>query len=157
VRAKNVGALTQNGANEEGNPAGFEIWDTATNTVEWVELHEAPTYHTMPVESRDEIDMVLAEPAKPNTIIRYRCAADLIPSQEQLLRAEAIGADLLYDPPRLERVSRVDPEEAPPEIVNQPHRLIDLWASKQEPPLDAEAVAAMHEEYDLSIAGASSQ
>ena len=148
-----VGALAQNSHDETGNPAGFEIWNTATNEVEWIELDEAPRYFTVPVESPEEIDLVLAEPRKPNTIIRYQCAEGIMPTQEQLMRAEAARVDLDYYAPRLERMSRVDAEEAPPEIIDQPHRLIDLWASKQEPEMEPARIAAMHEEYDRSFAG----
>ncbi len=42
-----VGALRQLNHGEEGNPQGFEIYDTDSNEVEWVELREAPQYRTL--------------------------------------------------------------------------------------------------------------
>ncbi|HUT58703.1 MAG TPA: metallophosphoesterase, partial [Phycisphaerae bacterium] len=45
-----VGAIMQHNFGEEGNPAGFEVWNTETNETEWVELDAAPRYQTTTID-----------------------------------------------------------------------------------------------------------
>lgn len=49
-----VGAIRQLNFGEEGNPQGFEIWDSVTNEVQWIELETAPKFTSVEWE-RGEI------------------------------------------------------------------------------------------------------
>jgi len=137
-----VGALRQLTFGEEGNPAGFEVWDTETNATEWVELDAAPRYRTL------EIGSGQMPPEKPegneHLKIRYTCAG-IMGGNEAVRRLEAAGIEVEHLVDREERTQRA---EVPEGIVHKPHDLIRLFASTQNPPPSEERVARMLRLYD---------
>lgn len=62
-----VGALRQLNHGESGNPAGFELWNTETNAVEWIELDAAPRYRTVEMTEAGAIPT-----AEPGEILRVQ-------------------------------------------------------------------------------------
>jgi len=136
-RGTYVGALMQHNFGEEGNPAGFEIYDTETAEVEWVELDAAPKYRTVRVrgendERPDGLDNL-------NNILRVRFE-DHQPSADEIRRLESQGVRVEQVVEAVERVQRVD---VPAGIMDKPHDLIRLWAEAQTPPFEQERVERM--------------
>ena len=137
-----IGALRQNDFGFEGDPAGFETWDSETGATEWVELDAAPTYRTL------EIGSGQMPPEKPEgnerLKIRYTCGG-IIGGNEAVSRLEAAGMEVEHIIDREERTQRA---EVPEGIIHKPHELIDLWVGTQTPPIEGERLAAMHEMHD---------
>ena len=142
-----VGAFRNLSHNEEGNPAGFEIWDSVTGETEWVELDAAPKYQTIPVASLDE-------PAPSgydlkNTVTRVDFGID--PDPAEVARLEAMGVEVRIIKGRDERIVRAVVDES---IVHNARGLIDLWAKAQNPPVTPERMTRMSTAYDRMVADA---
>jgi len=116
-----VGALRQLNHGEEGNPAGFEIWDTETGAVEWIELNAAPRYRTVEVREGEEIPK-----AAPNEILRVK-TIDWKPSRLVAAEIEAAGVTIMPMIEKAERVARGD--ELTTGALNDPFELLAVWCS----------------------------
>lgn len=114
-----VGALRQLNHGEEDNPAGFEIWDSTTNEVEWVELDKAPRYRTVFARPSDSI-------REPNENERMRVRFEGQPDRALVRQLEAVGARVEIVLPREDRIARGG--EIPPGALSDPLALLDLWA-----------------------------
>ena len=136
-----IGALHQQNYGAEGNPAGFEIWDSETNKTEWVELDAAPRYRTVVVREGEPIPE-----QQPNEHLKVRFDGPV--EFEHVRRLEAEGAQVEQILEREERVARA---EVPPGILDDPHGLIDLWAGQQVPALESGRREAMEKVYDEVI------
>jgi len=133
-----VGALRQLNFGEEGNPAGFEIFDTETRETEWVELDAAPTYRTVEVSNPN---LMPGKRTNEHLRIRYVGTQPIDPSViAELERNEDTQLEVIV--PRQERIQRA---EVPAGIADDPHGLIGLWAGTQNPPVEA---APLNQMYD---------
>jgi DNA repair exonuclease SbcCD nuclease subunit len=141
-----IGALMQQGFGEEGNPAGFEIYDTDTGAVEWVELDAAPRYRTVKSESAN----VKITP-NANEHLRVIFTGDTAPSPEAIRRMESDGIRVEQVVAQEERVRRA---EVPAGIADNPHGLIDLWTGTQNPVFERPRVDRMRRTFDLVTADA---
>jgi len=135
-----IGALRQLTFGEEGNPAGFEIWDTETGAVEWVELGAAPVHRTTILRPGDPFDVVMDSSVKQR--VRFE---GKIPSAETVHKLEGLGVQVETIVPVQERVRRAN---VPDGIINDPHALIGLWAEHQEPRIEGDRLARMLTVYD---------
>ena len=132
-----IGALRQMSHGEEGNPRGFEIFDTLTREVEWVDI-DSPIYRTA--------EWVEGDPAPEpipgtGTIERLRILCnEWRPSMAEIKHAERDGATVVLDLIRPERVARAEIDSA--DLFN-PDKLIRIWARTQNPPVGEETVEAM--------------
>lgn len=141
-----VGALRQLNFGEEGNPAGFEVWDSKTNQTEWVELDAAPRYWTA-------IDSAMRpEGWHEKDLMRVRFV-EVNPLPETVKRLEFAGVVVEQILDRPERTSRA---EVPAGVIESPHALIDLWAHTQNPPVNDGKLTAMHATFDRVFADKSS-
>ena len=136
-----VGALRQLNFGEEGNPAGFELWDSETGAVEWVELSAAPRYRTITVPAGQTCAAV--EPSDAERL-RYRFEGGP-PDPVLVAELENAGYSVESIVTAVERVRRA---EVPAGIASNPHAMIDLFASVAEPPIGAERLAGMHRAHD---------
>lgn len=134
-----VGALMQGNHGEAGNPAGFEIWDTETGAVEWVELSEADRYETVEVRPGEPIPM-----ARPGWRTRAQCVG-WTPSRAECHAPEASGVRVQYAVEELERAARGGEIDAGA-VAADPHAIIRLWAEHNG--IDAERAAALIEAHD---------
>ena len=139
-----VGALRQLNFGEEGNPAGFEVWDSESGAVEWVELDAAPRYRTVEVGPGD-LDYLPPE-AGENERLRVRYVGHDTFPMEDIKRLEADGVQVEQIVERKERVRRAEVREG---VVDSPHGLIDLWAENLNKAVD---VPRMHRVFDLVTA-----
>lgn len=116
-----VGALRQLNFGEEGNPAGFEIYDTETKEVEWIELEAAPKYHTIPWLKGQE---------RPVASSQYErvVATGWTPAADDIRSIEETGARVEIVTDRVERVARA---EIKPGILEDKVGLLDLYLSVQ--------------------------
>jgi len=123
------GALLQNNHGEEGNPAGFEIWDTCADSTEWVELTAAPIYETITIDRAELVPQSIMPDSKIITRIVYD---GFTPDPIDVKHMESIGftVDQVID--RQERTRRA---EVPDGVVDSPHALIGLWCDVQNPPI----------------------
>lgn len=121
-----IGAFRQLNFGEEGNQAGFEVWDSETNEFEWVELDAAPKYRTVVVDDNDTSPVT----QNANEKLRVRIEPDVAMStdREAIKRLESEGVTVERIVMAEESVSRV---EIPEGVTNDPHKLIDLWAGTQ--------------------------
>jgi len=138
-----VGALRQLNYGEEGNPAGFEIWNSETNETEWVELHYAPEYRTVMYDSRNPSPVVSVKGER----LKVQIVGDV--DHAEVRKMESIGIQVEHIIEREERVARA---EVPPGILDDPHGLIDLWAGQQEPTLEPARRERMLAVYDKVFA-----
>jgi len=121
-----IGAFRQLNYGEEGNPAGFEIYDTVTQVIEWIELDAAPRYFTY------DNDALLSDPDHPpQDHVRIRVTQDDGP--EQIKYLESQGFTILHEIEREERTAR---PEIPEGVLQSPQELIKLWSTTQEFPPD---------------------
>jgi len=143
-----IGALRQNDFGFEGDPAGFETWDSETGTTEWVELDAAPRYYTVKVAAaqiNNGHDLSgLAPEARDIDHVRFEATGDKV-DVVAARNLEDEGFEVVSIQPREERTQRA---EVPEGIIHKPHELIDLWAGTQTPPIEGERLAAMHEMHD---------
>lgn len=135
-----VGALRQCNFGEEGNPTGFEIFDTKTGYTTWIELDAAPRYRTEIITAGSAAIL-----PNPGEILRVRFAGAGVPNPRDVAAMESAGVQVEQEIPRQERIRRA---EVPAGIADNPHGLIDLWAGVQNPPLKTEAGARLHEVFD---------
>lgn len=126
-----VGALRQMNHGEEGHQQGFEIWDSETNEVQWIELEKAPTHRTVLVQKGD----VLPIPG-PNEILRIR-------PQGFTLEDDAVPDNVTIAPVVEEKEiqARVEVAEG---LINSNHGLLDLWYTAQ-PLKPNHTVESLHE------------
>lgn len=137
-----VGALRQLNFGEEGNQQGFEIWDTETNQVEWIELSEAPRYSTVEVTKQEEIDTLVIDDTDN---VKVRCVG-FTPERHKIQDMESSGAVVEQIVEPVERVARA--EAVPEGILSDHHAQIDLWASCQTPVVEGEALKRLHDLYN---------
>jgi len=133
-----VGALRQCNFGEEGNPAGFEIWDTETGAVEWIELDAAPRHKTFILAPGDA-----SPPERPEGWL-YKVR--LTGAQPDLVRARDLERDghVVEVLPELdERLARA---EVPPNVINDPRALMALWTDAND--VDGDRLAAMLDVWD---------
>jgi hypothetical protein len=122
-----VGALRQLDHGEEGNPAGFEIWNSETNRVEWVELDAAPRYRTVEIEHGQPIPK-----AGPNEILRVRTLG-FVPTRAEAMAAGANNGHAIKIEPVLERVERISrADDVPIGALNDPSALLAIWTEKNQ-------------------------
>jgi hypothetical protein len=143
-----IGALYQNNWGEEGNPAGFEIFDTETGAVEWVELDAAPRYHSEMIavcdDGRDH--QFTTEGLNGDN---WRVRFDGNPDPVEIRRLEAAGVRVEIVVEAVERIRRA---EVPEGIADDNHALIGLWATSQNPPVDGARLERMHRVLDATFA-----
>jgi len=146
-----VGALRQLNFGEAGNPAGFEIWNTETGEVEWIELDAAPRYRTVEIDSADAGGLLASESTTPgdNERLRVRLTGGQPVAAEDVRRLAAAGVSVEHVVERVERVQRA---EVPAGIMNDPRGLMELWAANQVPPVEGERLARMLRVYDAIMA-----
>lgn len=128
-----VGALRQLNFGEEGNPAGFEIWDSETNAAEWIELDRAPRYVTAKAKPGDSV-------WAPDANAKMRVQYEGQPDGQIVREMEAAGILVEVILPREDRVARG--KELPPGALGDPFALLDLWG--EDKGLGAEELAALH-------------
>ena len=133
-----VGALRQLNFGEEGNPAGFEVWDSETNETGWVELDAAPRYRTVTLQSGEK-----APNPDPNERLRVQWIGDVDYAEVRALEAKGVDVEQI-----LEREERVQRAEVPEGVVDRPHDLIRLYAENQEPPITGERLEQMLAVFD---------
>lgn len=148
-----IGALRQLGYGEEGNPAGFDILDTETGEITWIELDAAPKHldvfinHEGNENEITDLSAIAALEAAEQRGAKIRTIFDGVKPDPVLIRqleARGIRVDQPID--RAERTSRADIPEG---ILSDPAALIQLYARHQTPPLPDERVArliAAHEQ-----------
>jgi hypothetical protein len=127
-----VGALLQQNHGEEANPMGFVVYDTQTQTEEWVPLGAARCHMTIEIHS--EKDSLVIPPrvhARVRTI-GFRPSAALRAHYECV---QEIGSTIRWEPvieARL-RESRLESETI---NLSDKMSLFRLWASRQNPPIE---------------------
>lgn len=127
-----VGALCQNNFGEENNLAGFEIFDTMSETVEWITLHEAPTHATFEVEAAKDFDLLGLDAMRALNVKSRVIISGFEPDREIVNRLEAAGVQVIQEIPAVERVSRVS--DIPDNITNDPEALMRLYSENQSTP-----------------------
>lgn len=130
-----VGAFMQAGFGEEGNPAGFEIWDSLTGETEWVELDAAPRHRTYIVDEHTPAPVTIPEGIKAR--VRYVRGID---DRVEARRLESMGARVEEVVEPAERVRRADVAQG---IIGDKPGLIRLYAASQNPPIDGARLNAM--------------
>lgn len=124
-----IGALRQLNHGESGNPAGFEIYDTDTKTVEWLELDAAPRHYTVQIDTQGNKQEPEGIRETDKVRVRYETGgldhADVLALERQGRQVEEI-----YEPE--ERQVRA---EVPEGILADKRALLDLWLSTQDPAL----------------------
>lgn len=126
-----TGALRQLSFGEEGNPSGFEVFDTETKAVEWVELNAAPRYHNFVSRSPEDLttfDWPEGDYAKIR-IVGYT------PDKVTVAKLQQDGAVVEEIPETIERLARA--EEIPEGIMDKPVELLRVWAANQTPPVES--------------------
>ena len=136
-----VGAFIQHNFGEEGNPAGFEIYDTETNETEWIELDAAPRYKTFVLDAGDPMPVISAD---DNMIFRIQIHGH-VSDWSEVKRMESMGVQVDNILPRPERTQRADVK---PNIIDDPHALFRLWAANRVPPLSEEEIVEHLKTYD---------
>jgi DNA repair exonuclease SbcCD nuclease subunit len=138
-----VGALRQCNFNEEGNPAGLEIYDTETKQAEWIELDAAPKYRTWTVSDHYPNDPIITDDTEKDHV---RVVYDgIAPDPVEVRQFENAGIRVEQIVEREERVRRA---EVPEGILADRHGLIRLWAGSQNPPVEngrLEKMLALHD------------
>lgn len=119
-----VGALMQHTFGEEGNPAGFEIYDTETKQAEWVELDAAPRYKTIIAPDASRPRIVASQGYKTKVIYEFT------PDPIEVRTLEAGGVIVERRVEREERIQRVEISEGAAEDVRE---LMKIWGGAQEP------------------------
>lgn len=138
-----VGAFRQRNFGEEGNPAGFEIYDTETRETEWIALHAAPRYKTFVLNAGDPMPEISLDDN-----MKYRVQIHgYIEDRSEVKKLEAMGDMVTVENilPRPERTQRADVK---PDIMEDPHELFRLWASNHIPPLSEEQILEHLKTYD---------
>jgi len=137
-----VGAIRQLNFGEEGNPQGFEVWDSETGEVEWVEIPNAPRYFTQRIASNEELEDL--DPMwLDSERVRYICEG-FIPDRTLVQAREAQGAEVIQEVAAIERMQRA--VEVPDGVLNDPMALIDLYASTLTEPVDTDRLKRLFRE-----------
>lgn len=142
-----VGALRQLSFGEEGNPSGFEIWDTEKNAVQYVPLPGAPEYFTREISDVGDLDAFLHS-RKTGANYKVRFTDCFAPDRARIADIEAAGIIVEQVVEATERTSRA--EAIPEGIIDDPIALLRLWASAQSPPVeggDLQALIDLHNEH----------
>lgn len=134
-----VGALRQLNFGDDGNPAGFEIWDSETGKVEWIELDHAPRFRTITVMDAESIP----EP-RDNERLRIYCQ-NFSPSAAITTAPEHATTTFIPKMPETERVQRV---KVPAGILDDSAGLLALWAGTQNPLIEGSALAGLQTELE---------
>ena len=121
-----VGALRQCNFGEEGNPAGFEIWDSETGVTEWVELDAAPKHRTVCCQPSN----IVPPERRGNELLRVRYEGG-IPAASEIKAFEDLGAVVEVMVPAQERLTRAAEDVSG--ALSDPHRLYDIWGDAQTP------------------------
>ena len=121
-RGMYVGALRQMDYGHAGEPQGFEIYDPATNTAEFVEINSAPRHEVL--------DWIKGDPRPTptpgfNTRIK---TIDWVATDEDS-PAEP-GVEVTYKVKAEHTTARISPEEAVA-IVDDKHALLDLFLDNE--------------------------
>lgn len=138
-----VGALRQLNHGEEGNPAGFEIYDTETRETEWIELNGAPRYCSTRIHSVEELQ---AFNPRPDHINRVICTG-FIPPRDIATELEAFHrVSVEVEVAKLERIDRgADVGEG---AFKNPRSLVGVYDSAQSEQLDEAEMAEVLALYD---------
>lgn len=160
-----VGAIRQCNFGEEGNPAGFEIYDTHSRSTEWIELDAAPTFRTVVVDPEDSADydqyleddqneMELIEPVEAGSEnLRMQIMGGIVDNVAvRKLEQQGVVVEHFIEPE--ERVRRAD---VPTGILQDHHALIRLWAEQQEPPIPEDRLDRLFCLYDRVLADATQE
>lgn len=135
-----LGAIRQMNFGEEGNPQGFEVWDSETNLAEWVELDAYPPHRTWRVGPGH---------AAPTPEELRGCIARVIydekPAYAEAKALADAGATLERVEEKQERIRRV---EVPDNADADPRRLIRPWAASQNPSIENLDIEAMESAYN---------
>jgi DNA repair exonuclease SbcCD nuclease subunit len=137
-----IGALRQLHHGEEGNPAGFEIYDTETRESEWIELNAAPRYCTSRVYTVEELQRFVPVPAHINRVV----CCGFIPPHDLASKMELSGVSLVAEVERLERIDRG--AEVSEGALQQPRSLIRVYNDTQSQPLGDGAVEELEALFD---------
>jgi len=124
-----VGALRQLDFGEEGNPQGFEIWDSETDTTEWIELDECPVHRTIIAKPGEPVQMLDPEGC------RYRVRYDGMPDPLEARELEARGVQVEAIVEKRERVKRC---EVPSGMVGDLPATLRFWAGQQTDEVDVD-------------------
>lgn len=143
-----VGALRQMNFGEADNPAGFEVYDTETGEVEWVEIECAPKYRT--ITFREPVDSFPAP--SPNEKLRILCDG-WAPLDHAIISAEALGVRVDWIVEGTERQVRAAEEDIPQDITTTPAKALDLWAEHQSPVVDGKALTRLQARLESILAG----
>lgn len=104
-----VGALRQCNFGEEGNPQGFEIYDSENGSAEWVELSCVSKHETVRLDLGERgWQDVLDLPATDKLRIILKGG---LPPERALTDWKAQGIKVVHEPVKVERQNRVDVSE----------------------------------------------
>lgn len=151
-----VGALRQTDFGEQGNPAGFEIWNTENGEVDWIELDAAPRYFTINAHTeefragvfsgRDGVTPRGKVGCREIDQVKIRIEGDMGNVNPDLIAGlERSGVEVEQVIERQERVRRANVE---PGILDDPHGLIALFAENQEPKIEGAQLERMLRVFD---------
>ena len=141
-----VGALRQLNHGEEGNPAGFEIYDTDTRETEWVELFEAPRYHTSRVYTMEELQAFQPKALHYNRVI----TKGFVAPRDLVLQLEQSDISVSAEVERLVRIDRG--AEVSETALQVPRELIGVYNGTLDNPFDTDGVAELERLFDEVIA-----
>jgi hypothetical protein len=135
------GAYSNGDQMEAGNPTGFEIWDTETGLVEWVELTAAWRYMTHTITSEAAYkEAQLLEAVHVDHHHRFKFVGWKPPAYDFIGMSEA-GIDVKQVVEHEERAVRI---EVPDGAIGSPRALLDLYAKSQDPEWKEERLAAAY-------------
>ena len=141
-----IGALRQCNFGEEGNPAGFEIWDTEAGDFEWIELDEAPRHKTWIMAPGD------APP--PECPPGWKYKVKLTGEQPDYVLVRDLERDGCVVEINLDMVQRLTRASVPPNVINDPRALMALWTESND--IGDERLARMLDVWD-GLAGDENQ
>ena len=133
-----IGALRQDDFGHEGDPAGFEIWDTETDVSEWIELDAAPRHKTWIMAPGD------APP--PECPPGWRYKVKLTGEQPDYVLVRDLERDGCVVELNLDMVQRLTRASVPPNVINDPRALMALWTESND--IGDERLARMLEVWD---------
>jgi len=143
-----VGALRQLSFGEEYNQQGFELWNSDTGAVEWIEVAEARRHVTIVVRSGER--MPTAEELMGLGDVHVRVQADgFEPDRADALRLEAAGARVeacIDAPERMNRVANV-----PEGLLDRPADVLRFWNANQKEPISDAALSALIDELGVLL------
>lgn len=125
-----VGALRQVDFGEEGNPQGFEIWDTETGKVEWIEIDCAPVHKNFVIKEGDPVPIPIEGELHKIKTDGFKLSRKMVQDLED---AGSVVEPIIARKERIERDSTI-----PPGILNQPPDLVHLFDRSQEPRIERE-------------------